>query len=213
MRTTFLIDGFNLYHSLVAAHKDGAIPASARWLDIRALCSTLLNSRYGHGSTLEAIHWFSAIRTHLDAINPDYTARHRRYIRCLEESGVEVHFGSYKSHRRKCVACNAPSFFHEEKETDVAIAIHALDLAQRGACERIVIVSGDTDLAPAVRMANLRHYAVPIVFAFPWKRKNNELEQLAQGSFKISAKLYPSHQFPDPFIAKDGSQHPKPPSW
>ncbi len=39
-RTTFLIDGFNLYHSVIEASND-LHAASTRWLNIRALDFTL----------------------------------------------------------------------------------------------------------------------------------------------------------------------------
>lgn len=44
-------------------------------------------------------------------------------------------------------------------------------------------------------------------------RKNNELAQLAPGSFKLSLKSYLANQFNNPYITQQGKQIDKPPSW
>lgn len=40
-RTVFIVDGFNLYHSVVDAARD-APGATTKWLDLRKLCSSYL---------------------------------------------------------------------------------------------------------------------------------------------------------------------------
>lgn len=40
-RMAFLIDGFNLYHSLVDARRAGVLKPT-RWLDLRALCEWVM---------------------------------------------------------------------------------------------------------------------------------------------------------------------------
>ena len=40
-RVTFIIDGFNLYHSVCDAERD-LKGASTKWLDIKSLCSSYL---------------------------------------------------------------------------------------------------------------------------------------------------------------------------
>jgi|GEM_PF-3926560 len=52
MRVRFLVDGLNLYHSVRSAERH--LPGRAlRWLDIRAMCQTLVNSSLGPGNTLQ----------------------------------------------------------------------------------------------------------------------------------------------------------------
>jgi uncharacterized LabA/DUF88 family protein len=41
----------------------------------------------------------------------------------------------------------------EEKKTDVALGVKAMELLHLDACDTLVIVSGDTDFAPAMRTA------------------------------------------------------------
>ena len=81
------------------------------------------------------------------------------------------------------------------------------------AYDTAVIVSGDTDLSPAVRKCQLLFPKKKIIFAFPYARKNKELFKLAPGSFTIGQKQYIRYQFPNPVVLKDGRKTFKPSSW
>lgn len=120
-------------------------------------------------------------------------------MRCLEGTGVEVSLGQFK--RMK------------EKETDVAIAAKLFEICIKDSADSVVLVSGDTDLAPAVRTCSTLYPTKTLLFAFPYLRVNDELRQLAPGSFKINVKTYFSHQFPDPLVLSDGTTIAKPVSW
>ncbi|MEM9999088.1 MAG: NYN domain-containing protein [Bacteroidota bacterium] len=210
-RVTFLVDGFNLYHSLKSADRDLS-GATTRWLDLEALCRFHLYL-FGTNARLTEIHYISALARHLEATNPDVTARHQRYLRCLQETGVQVHLNRFKKKISRCPACSAKNKHYEEKETDVALAVKLLELLIRDACDTVVLVTGDTDLAPAVRTAQSLFPQKRVAFAFPYRRKNNELAKLAPDSFVISAQQYVRHQLADPFPLADGTQVVKPPSW
>ena len=97
MRTTFLIDGFNLYHSTEDAVRYGT-SAPCKWLDIPALCRTILRDDAAFPKTfsLGEIHYFSALATPRERRNPGITDRHRTFIRALANSGVTVHLGQFK---------------------------------------------------------------------------------------------------------------------
>jgi hypothetical protein len=56
---------------------------------------------------------------------------------------------------------------HEEKETDVAIACKLLELLCQGRCDTAVLMTGDTDIAPAIRTAKLLYPTADIAVAFP----------------------------------------------
>ena len=102
---------------------------------------------------------------------------------------------------------------HEEKETDVAIACKLLELLATGGCDGAVLVSGDTDIAPAIRTARALYPASQVVVAFPFHRHNRELERQATRSIKISAALYQGHQFPVEVRSSGGRVLRKPASW
>jgi hypothetical protein len=62
-RVTFLIDGFNLYHSVRRAQIDLKNP-HLKWLDIRGLLTSFI-SVFGKEATLEEIYYFTAYAHHL----------------------------------------------------------------------------------------------------------------------------------------------------
>jgi NYN domain-containing protein len=102
---------------------------------------------------------------------------------------------------------------YEEKETDVAIAAKLFELLINDECDTAVLVTGDTDLAPACRTAQQLFPNKAIGFAFPYKRKNKELTKLGSCSFNIDKRHYATHQFPDPFKSRKGKKISKPPAW
>jgi len=206
-RTTFLVDGFNLYHSTKDLQRDHNI--FAKWLNIQSLCVSLLHLIDKH-ATLEQIYYFSAFATHLN--NPGVLTRHKNYIDCLTDTGVIPIMGRFKPKTIKCPSCGALITRFEEKETDVAIATKLLELLSRNACEIVVLVSGDTDLVPAIETAKQLFLSCQVFVAFPYRRKNEELAQITK-SFKINKASYLKHQFPDPCILSNGTHIPKPSSW
>lgn len=94
----------------------------------------------------------------------------------------------------------------------MAIAAKLLELLARNACENVVLVTGDTDLVPAVKCAKHLFSSCQVFMVFPYRRKNKELAQITP-SFKISRARYETNQFPDPFVLVDGRYIPKPNSW
>lgn len=208
MRATFLIDGFNVYHSLKEAgiklDSDNGTSGckGTRWLDLTKLCNEFVRNHL-HGHTLNHIQYFSAHATHLQASNPDVVTRHMAYIAALESLGVEPVLGKFKQARNR----------YEEKETDVAIAVHLMAALARDKCDAVVIVSGDTDLSPAIRVARDTFPGKSIGVLFPYKRFNRELAQIADVHMKAGPGLYRACQLPDPVTAKNGTTIPKPPSW
>ena len=80
-------------------------------------------------------------------------------------------------------------------------------------CDRIVLVTGDTDLAPAAKTAIRLFPKKEVVFAFPYKRKNVELAHIAPRSFSMRKEMYALNQLPDPCPLPDGTTAAKPPKW
>jgi len=192
------VDGFNLYHSLADAQRDFH-GATSKWLDLTSLCRRFLpivRQVRGEAATLGGIFYFSAPPTHR---SKEKQERHALYMKCLNGTGVQLSLGQFKMKR--------------EKETDVAIAARLFEICHTNAAESIVLITGDTDLAPAVRVCRQLFPDRTMLFAFPYLRVNDELRHLAPGSFKIGAKTYFRHQFPDPLVLPDGTSIAKPVSW
>ncbi|MBI2970455.1 MAG: NYN domain-containing protein [Gammaproteobacteria bacterium] len=211
-RVAFLVDGFNVYHSARKAREDLG-GKSTLWLDLRSLLTSYLSSSFGRDAVLSEIHYFSALATHMDGKRPGTTNRHRLYLDCLRSTGVQIHLGRFKYKTVWCASCKQENPHYEEKETDVALSAKLLELFHTDKCDTVVLMTGDTDLAPAVRTAAQIFPEKTVCFAFPYKRKNKELMQLATSSFLVRKERYAAHQFPDPVVLPNGRQIRKPPDW
>jgi uncharacterized LabA/DUF88 family protein len=208
-RVIFLIDGFNLYHSTldIRNRNHGLL---VKWLDIHSLCASFLYT-IDTKATIEKVYYFSAYAYHMK--DTDVTKRHAAYIECLKSTGVEPILGRFKEKTVNCPLCNRDFVKHEEKETDVAIAIKLLEVLVNKQCETVVLMTGDTDIVPAVKTTKLLFPERAIVFAFPFGRQNNELAKIVSHSFKIRVDSYIKNQFPDPVVLPDGKTISKPASW
>ena len=91
-RTVFLVDGFNLYHSVKDAQFDLG-GSGTKWLDLHHLCQSYLQI-IGSDAQLTSVYYFSALAEHLEATKADVTERHRLYLDCLRETGVIVELAS-----------------------------------------------------------------------------------------------------------------------
>ena len=210
-RVAFVVDGFNLYHSLRRASA-GSNPVPARWLDIRSLCEDHLYV-IGRGATLSSIHYFSAIARHLEARNPGVVARHDNYVDAIRGSGIVAELARFLPKDIFCPNCRTKFVKHEEKQTDVALGVKVLELALSGEIETIVIVSGDSDLIPAIRTTRRLFPSVEIWMGFPAGNGGKQLRKATHGAFTFSAAQYASHQLPNPVVLGSGRTIHKPNKW
>jgi len=222
-RVTFLVDGFNLYHSTVDLHRSRGL--RVKWLNIYSLCSSFLHL-VGRNSAVAGIYYFSAFAYHLN--DPSIVKRHEKYIECLKSTGIIPEMGRFKAKDVTCpfhnqlvktnatnIECPIRGKFtkHEEKETDVAIAAKLFEIMSENKCDTAVLVTGDTDLSPAVETSKRLFPAKSMCFAFPYGRKNHELKTLLPNSFQIHTRSYTQHLFPNPVTLSDGTRIYKPLSW
>ncbi len=210
-RVTFLVDGFNLYFSV--RHAEAALRTShLRWLDVSGLLSSFLYL-FGRGAIPEEIHFFTAIPGFLQETDPAEVQGFRAHLEALKETGVHLHIADFKRKSLTCPHCRKELDRFEEQETDVALGVKAMELLHLGTCDTLVVVSGDTDFAPAMRTAKRLFPAVQVWVAFPHARFNAELQQIADFSFRIRAARYAEHQFPDAVRINDGRILRRPPGW
>lgn len=140
LRTVFFIDGYNLYHGVDKLNED-----HLKWLDLRELCQIFAPS----GShDIKDVLFFSA---HPKWRKEEYH-NHMKYVEALKSVGVTTILGKFKEKEGHCHSCESTWVAHEEKETDVNIALHILKGAFQNEYDKAVIISSDSDLSPAVRM-------------------------------------------------------------
>jgi len=159
------------------------------------------------------VYYISALAKHLETSKPGVTKRHKDYIKCLEATGVKTLMNRFKRKDMKCHHCKKTFYRHEEKETDVMLATTLFEQLYTDTCDTAVLVTGDTDLLPAVKTGCKLFPKKNISFAFPSGKKAKDLKKLAPKSFTLKVKAYRNHQFPDPVNLTDGSSIPKPSGW
>ena len=139
-RVSIFIDGFNLYHALEEFEDE-----TVKWLNLWQLAKSICRD----GEQLESVQYFTAYATWL----PDAYKRHREYVKALEIEGVTVKLGNFKKRRMRCKQCKHTAPRYEEKETDVNVAIHLVADTLRNRFDRGIVITADSDFAPAVRLA------------------------------------------------------------
>lgn len=191
-RTAFLVDGFNLYHSQRECER--ATGKSLFWLDVAGLCASFLHALPGR-SELAEVGYFSALAHHRESTHPGTVARQVDYFAALQSTGVHVELGQFKPRTAVCPGCGARFVRWEEKETDVAIGTRLAELACGHTCDTLAVVSGDTDLVPALRVARRLAPRKLLVVLQPFRRVNRELSRHADRSLTIGVRSYVRHQF------------------
>lgn len=210
-QVVFLVDGFNLYHSIEDVEE--AEGYCFKWLDLYSLCKSFMYL-FGREYSLYKIFYFTAIAYY--SHNQQKIQRHEDYIRCLKTKGIEVIKGRFREKTQFCPLCRREYTGHVEKQTDIAIGSKLLELLNADDdthCETFVLVTGDSDLAPAIRTAMRVEPNVNIRFAFPVNRKSNDLLRVAPSSFKLRSGHYKANQFKNPLKLTDGTLVHKPSLW
>jgi uncharacterized LabA/DUF88 family protein len=195
------VDGFNLYHGI---HEKWG--RRYLWLDLVAL-ARLLRPR----DHLVAVKYFTA--SVLD--DPDGQARQDVYINALiaQNSGLLfVTYGRYQRKQMMCRACRVSWTSYEEKETDVNISTAIVADAARHAMTTALLISADSDLAPAIRTAQSVEPNLFAVAAFPPRRVSAHLRALMPASFTIGAGRIKAAQLPD-VVTVPGATYKRPAKW
>ena len=153
-RTIVYVDGFNLYYLALRS-------TIYKWLDLYKLAETLLPAEY---HDIVKVKFFTA-RINSLPNDPDAPNRQNIYLKALKAyrpDKIEIVYGKFLSHnaRRPYAPPNsgyANVVLTEEKGTDVNLAVHLLNDAWMNAFDCAVVVSNDSDLAEAMRLAKARN--------------------------------------------------------
>ena len=206
-RVVAFIDGFNLYHALDQRVKYRA-PGSEKtqihqpyhqykWLDLKKLSQCFLKT----DEILADVYYFTA---HADW-NPEKVRRHQLYIKALENIGVKPVYGVFRKKEVYCTNCKTKFIKHEEKRTDVNIAIHLLGLAEQNMYDRALLVTGDSDLIPAVQWVRKQYSEKKVSVIVPIGRKvTKHLQAVANDHSKIKESHLRASQFERIIELNDG---------
>lgn len=139
--------------------------------------------------------------------------KHRLFIRAQESEGVNVVYGEFKRKDRYCPLCKRHFRSVEEKQTDVNIAIYLFRLAVADSYDKAIIISGDTDLTPAVKAVQATFPTKPSGVVLPIGRASEDFKQTADFHYKMKEKHLQTSRFDDTVVLVDGTRLSCPPNW
>lgn len=174
-RVIAYVDGFNLYHTVKNCQPNK--------VDLWSLFEDLNTD----DEELIGVNYFSAYAYWI----PSAVARHKRYVKNLEASGVNVILGQYKQ--------KGPGGKHEEKETDINIALRLVLDGMDDLYDKAKLLTVDSDLVAAVREAKTRKPEKQILIVKPPGRKNmgRELVQASGGhGYPLTLNRVKNFMFP-----------------
>ena len=200
MKVIAFIDGFNLYHSLAANPET----KKYRWLDLKKLCHLFVQK----SETLTDIYYFTA----LAKWDQGKVTRHKEYIKALETTGIHVVYGNFKYVTRKCRKCHKKYKTFEEKETDVNIGLYLLKLAYQNEFEKFFLLTGDSDLIPALKMTQEHFPNKKSHIIIPTNGRAQSLKDLADCNSKIKIRHLKNSLFPNVIHLQNGTIS-KPNKW
>ena len=190
-RTIVYIDGFNLYY--------GAVKGTPfKWLNLQRYFTSIRQA-----DEIVAIKYFTAM------VRGSAETRQRTYLAALATCPlVEVVLGAFKNRRVTCsysdCATTTPGdrrfSMPEEKRTDVNIAIYMIDDAYQDECDNLVLVTGDSDLVPAVKLIRSRFQSKRVTLYVPARVPQRghavELRTAAHVDRLLPLNMMPKMQFP-----------------
>ena len=199
-RIIAFIDGFNLYHSI-------ARPRNFRhykWLNLRKLIECFVTK----SDEIKEVFYFTAYANW----RPESAARHKHYVRALEFKKITPVVGQFKRRDKFCTLCRKTFDTHEEKETDVNIAVKLFQCAVDDLYDIAFVLSGDSDLVPAIRGVKESYPHKKIKVIVPPGIYAENLKQISDGAMKLKEKHLKSSQLEDP-VHIDGADLFCPPEW
>lgn len=192
-RVSVYIDGFNLYHAL-----DDLAAPHLKWLDLRELSERLVPAKSEHVSSVKYV---SAYAHHL----PEKRKRHQVYVSALAANSVLAIMGHFKKKRVECPSCGHRWMKREEKETDVNIALHMLNDAFEDVYDKLILISNDSDLKPALEMIKRRFDRKNImVVAPPERHPSKDMQGVADEHRKLTRKTIEKCLLPGRIPCLDG---------
>ncbi len=205
-RSLVYVDGFNLYYGMVRG-------TPWKWLDLQRYFELVRP----HDEIQEIQYFTSEVRG---------KARERQaaYLSALRTlPSVTVHLGRFKEKTLTCrvLDCEFAGSRRfrglEEKETDVALGITLLDDAYRDRADRFIIVSGDSDLVPALRLVRDRFPNKELLVYIPARRRTSraiatETRRIAHRATTLPSEPLRRAQLP-PVIRTGTGVIEKPASW
>ena len=106
-------------------------------------------------------------------------------------------YGKFKTRSRNCPLCSREYTTHEEKLTDVNLAITLFENALKNTFDKAVIISADSDLIPPIRAIKNLFPEKYVAVLPPYNNSALDLINNAHKKYKMKAKTLLDSQLPD----------------
>jgi uncharacterized LabA/DUF88 family protein len=197
------VDGYNLFHGLRSRYRGDRY----QWLDLVSLSRLLRRD-----DNLVKVNYYTApLKGTPNAIN-----RQQTYFKALQAVGgttIEIHQARYQTKTVECPKCKVRWNSYEGKETDVHMAVDLVADIATNTAESALLISGDSDLCPAIVRAKEFNPSARITVAFPPHRKSSKLQDLLPDSFVIGERRIKQAQLPQTITDGNGGVYERPAAW
>lgn len=196
------VDGFNLYHGVHAWSGCRHL-----WLDVVELAQSLRPR-----NEVVHVHYFTA------PVLDDSGAASRQGIyqsalQARHPDRLTVVQGRYQRKTEECRKCGNSYRRYEEKETDVSIAATLVADAARQKYDAALVISADSDLLPAIKIARDLQPDLFVLPAFPPKRNSDEIKRALPAALHIGKAKIKDAQLPHEVTSASGKVYRRPSKW
>lgn len=186
-RVNVYIDGYNFYYGI---NKEGWLKCG--WCNFSKLSRVLATRAFGSSVEVGKVKYFTSPVRDWHEARTGESERQAMWLSavsiCTPE--VEVIHGRFQKVKGR---------LRVEKETDLNIGL-AMQ-ADVGLCERMILISGDTDFSPAIRIALAK--GVPVVVFVP---PNTPVPNLPTRAEQIQREDLTLSHLPDEIPAPNGTR-------
>lgn len=196
------VDGFNFYYGL----KRNPRWKRYYWIDFVRLFESFMKPH----QELVAVKYFSA----KPISNEDKAERQSLLFKANEENPkFQLILGKYLQKSLTCKNCGYKITTYEEKESDVRIATQIVRDAFEKKCDVAIVVSADSDMKPAVELAEA--FGVMVISCFPPFQHSNALLNISHGIMRMERyeRLFKQAMMPDEIVQANGYRIRIPEKW
>lgn len=170
-----------------------------KWVNLWNLANAFVKSST---EQLVGVYYFTALANWL----PESRARHEAFIKANEYHGVVAVLGNFKAKRKKCARCGAKWTAHEEKQSDVNLAIHLVHHAHLDVFDRALVITADSDMCSAIDMVLTEHPQKSVSVLVPPNRYSISRELRGKvNTYKIKVKHLGRNIMEDCVIDRNGA--------
>jgi hypothetical protein len=152
------IDGYNWYHAVFKENPQW------KWLNVQTFFEPIRPD-----DDVTAIKLFTAM-----VVDPDGKERQTTYFNALDTlPKISIKYGLFQPRQVTCRAsCREPYSVQEEKKTDVNMAVAMISDAVDGLVDRMCVVTGDSDIQPAIEWISTRFPNIRTIIYVPCLKRD-----------------------------------------